>query len=71
MCDCESPEVFRVTWRVARKPHHCCECGEIILAGTEYEYVSGVWAGTGLSFKTCATCSAVKGLYCDRLDAND
>jgi hypothetical protein len=63
VCDCESPEAFFQTARRARVQHRCCECGDLISVGEQYEYVSGVWDGRGASFKTCAQCAGVRKFY--------
>lgn len=68
-CDCsctdyDRPRVCEVTWRRAREPHTCCECGDEIPVGARYEYVSGCWDGSWDSFKTCQICVAIREHYC-------
>lgn len=69
MCDCEFPAAYSTNWRLARKDHECCECHEVIRAGTRYKYFSGVWENTGLSFKTCETCEYAREDYYQLLPA--
>lgn len=55
----ESPKCCTETVRRARKAHWCCECGDEILPGFTYRYLSGIWDGRAESFKTCLDCLAV------------
>ncbi len=41
------------TWRTARKPHKCCECGSTIGLGERYRVTSGKWDGDMARFKQC------------------
>lgn len=52
--------------RKARKEHICCECGEKIQSGEQYEYVSGIWSGKPDEFKTCILCKRIREdlFYC-------
>lgn len=51
------------TTPVAKKTHHCCECGREIAVGEQYERNVGVWEGT---FKVCLDCVSVRDeLFCD------
>jgi hypothetical protein len=62
-CECdfdESPSIFRCKIVIARKPHKCYECGEVISIGTEYEYIFGVWNGDASSFHTCERCADLR-----------
>lgn len=63
MCDCEQPDAMTKTVRRARISHTCCECGDAIAPGTQYEYVSGIWEGCALAFKTCLQCVGAKNYY--------
>jgi hypothetical protein len=69
-CDCsidnfeDRPSFSREQWRVARKPHVCCECREVIEPGSKYEYVAGCWSGEWDEFKTCETCVRIREWYC-------
>ena len=49
--DCQSTR-----FRIARKPHKCCECHNTIKQGDKYAFTSGVWDGEPASFKTCQNC---------------
>lgn len=48
----------------ARKQHRCCECGDIIKKGEEYQVASGCWDGSWDRFKTCAFCVKLRNTYC-------
>lgn len=64
--DYDSPTFESTTWRTARKPHKCAECGDMISSGALYEYISGRWDGTFVTVKTCAACQEVRvSLCCD------
>ncbi len=52
----EYPEAYTEEWRLARKPHKCCECGGTIFYKEKYNYCSGVWDSQGRSYKTCKDC---------------
>ena len=71
MCDCERPDAYTYHWRLARKEHTCCECPEPIKAGDRYHYFSGVWEGSGMSFKTCAACYYAREEYAETLGPYD
>lgn len=45
------------TWPRARKPHKCCECGEMIPLGHLYQKIGWVHDGTAGSYKTCSFCA--------------
>jgi hypothetical protein len=55
----EMPSCFTQVNRKARKEHKCCECSETIKKGETYSYTSGVWDGTGQSFKQCTNCREI------------
>lgn len=61
MCDdwSDGPSAWSERYRVARKEHHCCACRETIRVGDRYHYASGVWDGSGGSFKHCLRCWAM------------
>jgi hypothetical protein len=63
MCDCDSPQAQSERWPTARQEHVCCECGGTIKPGEKYQLFSGVWEGTGMSFKTCAECHVAREYY--------
>jgi len=48
---------------VARVPHRCCECGDIIRPGQEYERMFGVWDGKTSTYKTCIPCAEVRRAF--------
>lgn len=54
----ESPSVFNVTRRRARKPHACCECGDAIQPGDTYIHSSGCWDGHWDAYSQCLACDA-------------
>lgn len=54
---CELPSAFLRRDRVARKLHHCCDCGVEVRPGQSYSYASGVWDGRGDSYKQCHRCA--------------
>ncbi len=62
-CPClnfdESYIVYDTKVRKARKEHKCCECGEIIKSGENYQYASGLYDGNWDHHKTCLFCVAV------------
>ena len=65
--DFDPPEFFALNFRRARKEHRCCECGEVIPIGTQYEYISGKWCGDFETFKTCPTCARIRVDFCSGL----
>jgi hypothetical protein len=52
----EYADVYNVKWRKARKEHKCSACKEMIRAGDRYSYTSGVFDGSGFSYKHCVRC---------------
>jgi len=52
----DTPSAYKEKWRLARKPHKCCECHGTIFYKEKYHYFSGVWDSRGDSFKTCKEC---------------
>ena len=67
-CSCyedgEPSEWFRSRRIVARKAHHCCECGGTINPGEKYQRAAGKWDGRVESFKTCLVCARIRNDYC-------
>ena len=55
-CDYEPAQFYCAQIRKARKEHRCEECGEKIIPGSKYEYVSGKWDSYVNEFKTCERC---------------
>ena len=67
-CDCSryidnGPSLYDAEIRTARKEHECLECGEKILPGQKYEYVSACWDGQWGHAKTCWTCRLIRNEY--------
>ncbi len=58
-CD-DYPTVYHTTLPVARKPHHCEECGETIAAGTKYELYKSLFDGAWSTTKTCLSCVEIR-----------
>lgn len=56
----EMPSCYNLETPTARKAHTCCECSGEILAGEKYFKHSGVWDGSGATYKVCADCEALK-----------
>jgi hypothetical protein len=54
--DCEPAQIFNRIFRKARKPHKCCECGDEIVKGERYEYVTMLFDGRWSEYKTCLPC---------------
>jgi hypothetical protein len=54
-----APSAFRSVARKARKAHKCCECGEVINIGDQYQYSSGIWDGEPDDFKQCLNCGVI------------
>lgn len=79
------PVCYTIEDRRARKAHRCCECRGSISPGEKYTYLSGVWDGDAMVYKTCGDCSLLRseiqsdigelielgGLYSDMDDPND
>ena len=67
-CSCdyegEPPEFSNTRTVLARKQHICCECGETIEPGEQYECVSGLWEDDFCVFRTCGGCVAIRDYYC-------
>ncbi len=51
--------------QTARKKHRCYECLKDIQPGEKYEYVSGVWDGDLLVYKTCLDCKSIRDTFFD------
>ena len=59
-CDSEYPTMFNEAWRKAAKQHKCCECGKTIEKGQDYQYVTMVFEGEFLTYKTCEKCADLR-----------
>jgi len=55
-CDYDAPAFYDAKLRKARKHYRCDECHRAILAGEQYERVSGKWDGSLSTFITCISC---------------
>ncbi len=44
----------------ARREHHCCECGEVISVGQQYEKYGLVYDRSAETFKTCLSCVEIR-----------
>lgn len=70
VCECYSdpadgPDFLTVKIVTARKPHKCCECGELIQPGLEYERATGLWDGYIFdTFATCIPCMRIRDDLC-------
>jgi len=55
-------KVYDASIRRAWKTHECCECGEAINPGDQYEFVRALYpeAGGWDQFKTCLFCFQVR-----------
>lgn len=47
----------------ARKPHHCCECHDVIPAGAQYERANGKTDGDFWSESTCLVCCEIRAAF--------
>jgi hypothetical protein len=48
---------------VARKPHACCECGETITPGQQYERATGKSEGEVWTAKSCKECREIRKAF--------
>ncbi len=49
--------------RTARKPHKCCECGNVIAKGQKYEHVVWKFEGEFGKYDTCALCVEIRTVF--------
>ena len=56
---------FKEKIRTARKKHRCGECFGDITPGEQYEYVSGIWDGEPIVYKTCLDCKSLRDVFFD------
>ena len=68
-CDCscdegDAADVYEAVMRKARKPHCCCECGEVIEPGQRYEFASICYDGGWGHAKTCQLCVRIRDDLC-------
>lgn len=60
-CDWDStPSVHRKAWHKAKKEYKCCECGQAINAGQDYQKAVGVWEGNFSTYKSCERCADLR-----------
>lgn len=60
-CDYDAPSVLhRRDVKKSRRQTKCSECGVGITAGSEYEYVFGVWDGDAVTVHTCSHCRDIR-----------
>jgi hypothetical protein len=50
--------------RRARKAYVCCECGELISRGQEYEHTKGLVDGRWDTYRTCLPCVRMRESFC-------
>ena len=64
--DNEPPTLFESKIVAARKQHACCECGEVVEIGQQYESVFGIWPSVNGAerFRTCLPCATIRDDYC-------
>ena len=68
-CDCSvnsdtDNAIYKAKVRRAIKPHKCCECGEVIHPGEQYERVDALTDGQWWGCNTCLGCVRVRNHYC-------
>jgi len=56
----ESPTVYNLLKRKARKLHKCCECDGWISKGEVYNLHTGLWNCEWNSFKVCVDCEDLR-----------
>jgi hypothetical protein len=69
MCSCSFPDAeplrpYRETEHKARKDYVCCECREVIPAGSLYQKITGHTEGGWSTFRTCIPCSRIRRNFC-------
>ena len=62
--DGDLADVFTQKLRTARTLHKCCECGEPICPGEQYEYFSGLYRDHWRVYKTCLLCRRIRNNHC-------
>jgi hypothetical protein len=68
-CDCsvdvvEEPTLYRETWPRARRLYMCCECGDKIHTGEQYQCTTGLWEDEWATYRTCMLCAKIRTDYC-------
>lgn len=56
-------EFYRESLRVARKLHMCCECGEAVAPGQQYQVASGKSDGRIWTAASCALCAEIRSAF--------
>ena len=60
---CDGPKAYHDEYRLARKPHKCCECGGTIFYKERYHIFTGIWDDNWQTFKTCNDCMEIRNDY--------
>ena len=58
--DYDPADLENIMWRVANKPHRCCECRAEIPAGEEYQLVTLLSGGNWYRYKSCELCADLR-----------
>jgi len=61
--DYDAPRMYSEMVVKARKPHGCCECGNTIHPGSEYQRASGKWDGDFGVYCTCLDCMHIRDAF--------
>ncbi len=66
LVDADEGDGFKVQQKVikARKIHKCCECGNTILPGNQFEHYTGSQDGSLFHYKTCLVCVEIRNRFC-------
>jgi len=59
-CDYDMPSMHIEAWHKARKQHTCCECGQAVIIGQQYQRVALVFEGQFSTYKTCERCADLR-----------
>ena len=62
--DYDPCEVYKERIPKSRKDHKCCECGERIPKGSEYELRDMLFYGKWHHYKTCLICAEIGQAFC-------
>lgn len=62
--DYEPCAIYEESVLTARKDHKCCECGERIPKGSEYELRDMLFDGEWHHYKTCMICVEIGQAFC-------
>lgn len=60
---CSGRDFYSEKMVTARKPHRCCECGDVIERGQRYERATGKSDDTMWSESTCAPCAEIRDAF--------